>query len=87
MKKTYKMKKTSASKEDKNISKNDLSNSSKKGKNGKVNNKNQKKSVGVNAKKEEVKDNLTLLKEKTTLLISNLNKIKLDVDIERNNSI
>ena len=87
MKKTYKMKKTSASKEDKNISTNDLSNSSKKGKNGKVNNKNQKKSVGVNAKKEEVKDNLTLLKEKTTLLISNLNKIKLDVDIERNNSI
>ena len=87
MKKAYKVKKTNASKVDKNVSTNDLSSSSKKGKNTKINNKNQKKSVGVNAKKEEVKDNLTILKEKTALLISNLNKIKLDVDIERNNSI
>ena len=87
MKKAYKVKKTNTSKVDKNVSTNDLSSSSKKGKNTKINNKNQKKSVGVNAKKEEVKDNLTILKEKTALLISNLNKIKLDVDIERNNSI
>ena len=87
MKKAYKVKKTNASKVDKNVSTNDLSSSSKKGKNTKINNKNQKKSVGVNAKKEEVKDNLTILKEKTALLISNLNKIKLDVDIERNNTI
>ena len=87
MKKAYKVKKTNASKVDKNVSTNDLSSPSKKGKNTKINNKNQKKSVGVNAKKEEVKDNLTILKEKTALLISNLNKIKLDVDIERNNSI
>ena len=87
MKKAYKVKKTNTSKVDKNVSTNDLSSSSKKGKNTKINNKNQKKSVGVNAKKEEVKDNLTILKEKTALLISNLNKIKLDVDIERNNTI
>ena len=87
MKKTYKVKKTNNSKVDKNISTNDLSNSNSKGKNSKLNKKDQKKSVGINAKKEEKKDNLTLLKEKTTLLLSNLNKIKLDVDIERNNSI
>ena len=93
MKKTYKVKKINSSKVDKNISTNDILNSSKNksSKNGKNtksnNNKNQKKSIGVNAKKEEVKDHLTLLKEKTALLISNLNKIKLDVDIERNNSI
>ena len=87
MKKTYKVKKTNNSKVDKNISTNDLSNSNSKGKNSKLNNKDQKKSVGINAKKEEQKDNLTLLKEKTALLLSNLSKIKLDVDIERNNSI
>ena len=87
MKKTYKVKKTNNSKVDKNISTNDLSNSNSKGKNSKLNKKDQKKSVGINAKKEEQKDNLTLLKEKTALLLSNLSKIKLDVDIERNNSI
>ena len=36
---------------------------------------------------EEEKDNLTLLREKTALLESDLNKLKSDINMERNNSI
>ena len=94
MKKTYKLKISNAPKNDKQISTNDRSNSNKKKKTKKnqssqinINDNKQKKGNINNIPKEEKKDNLTLLKEKTAILESNLEKLKLDIDIERNNSI
>ena len=94
MKKTYKLKISNAPKNDKQISTNDRSNSNKKKKTKKnkssqinINDNKQKKGNINNIPKEEKKDNLTVLKEKTAILESNLEKLKLDIDIERNNSI
>ena len=91
MKKTYKVKKSNAPKTDKQVSTNDQANSSKNklGKNGKNSKKNMKsaKTQANTVKKEVIKDNLTLLKEKTASLESDLSKMKLNIDIERNNSI
>ena len=67
--------------------------------NQKVNSKSQNKNKAKKSKKdkkvqetqtqtgEEQKDNLTILKEKNSKLESDLNHVKLDIDMERNNSI
>ena len=88
MNKAYKVKKSNAPKSSKKTSTNDRSNSNKKNKSSKkmTNKKNQNEQI-VQTIKEEIKDKLTLLKEKTLSLQSNLNQIKQDIDIERNNSI
>jgi hypothetical protein len=96
MKKTYKL-------EQSNTNKNTSSNDSKmiisSDQNSKTKtSKSQNKNIANNSKKrqkvtiqtqtgEEQKDNLIILKEKNTTLESNLNKIKVDIDMERNNAI
>ena len=96
MKKTYKLKQSNIYK---NTSLNDskkkiLSDENSKTKSSKSQNKykvkNSKKGQKVTTQTqtgEDQKDNLTILKEKSTTLESNLNKLKFDIDLERNNAI
>ena len=84
-------KKSNAMKVDKDTSTSDPSyaRNNKNNKNSKKspNNNSQKEQNGKNIKKEPVKDNLTLLKEKTQSLKLNLTTLQLYLDEERNNSI
>ena len=96
--KKAKNRKTNMTKVDKNTSTSDGSNSRVNilSTNNRKNNKNSKKLTNKstqkeqnvkNIKKEEVKDNLTLLKEKTKSLELNLTALRLYIDEERNNTI
>jgi len=96
MKKNDKLKQSNTKK---NISSNDskmkiLSEENSKTKSSNSKNKNKVKNIKKGQKVtsqtqtgEEQKDNLTILKEKSSTLESNLNKIKIDIDMERNNTI
>ena len=96
MEKTFKLKQ---SKTNKNFSSNESKMKISSDENQKVNSKSQNKNKAKKSKKdkkvqetqtqtgEEQKDNLTILKEKNSKLESDLNHVKLDIDMERNNSI
>ena len=96
MEKTFKLKQ---SKTNKNFSSNESKMKISSDENQKVNSKRQNKNKAKKSKKykkvqetqtqtgEEQKDNLTILKEKNSKLESDLNHVKLDIDMERNNSI
>ena len=85
MNKAQKVKKANTSKSNKKTSTNERSNSNKKKKKN-TNKKNENEQI-VQTIKQEIKDKLTLLKEKTESLRANLDQIKKDIDLERNNSI
>ena len=85
MNKAQKVKKANTSKSNKKTSTNERSNSNKKKKKN-TNKKNENEQI-VQTIKQEIKDKLTLLKEKTESLRVNLDQIKKDIDLERNNSI
>ena len=96
MEKTFKLKQ---SKTNKNFSSNESKMKISSDENQKVNSKSQNKNKAKKSKKdkkvqetqtqtgEEQKDNLTILKEKNSKLESDLNHVKLDIDMERNNFI
>ena len=96
MEKTFKLKQ---SKTNKNFSSNESKMKISSDENQKVNSKSQNKNKAKKSKKdkkvqetqtqtgEEQKDNLTILKEKNSKLESDLNNVKFDIDMERNNSI
>ena len=96
MEKTFKLKQ---SKTNKNFSSNESKMKISSDENQKANSKSQNKNKAKKSKKdkkvqetqtqtgEEQKDNLTILKEKNSKLESDLNNVKFDIDMERNNSI
>ena len=96
MEKTFKLKQSNTNK---NFSSNESKMKISSDENQKANSKSQNKNKAKKSKKdkkvqetqtqtgEEQKDNLTILKEKNSKLESDLNHVKLDIDMERNNSI